>query len=136
MDEAKTLFCLETGECIPSDAYSRRGHYITCCWGNCSTQSSDEDRSEDQEKQANTDISQCCDEAKASHEENRREPDGARPGRTWTAQDEQLSLHHVSARKDSSKRVEEPINSGESAMSGASREYGREIYANFGLGRI
>ena len=46
-DEAKTLFCLETGERIPSDAYSRRGHYITCCWGNCSTQSSDEDRSED-----------------------------------------------------------------------------------------
>ena len=66
MDEAKTLFCLETGERIPSDAYSRRGHYITCCWGNCSTQSSDEDRSEDQEKQANTDISQCCDEAKCT----------------------------------------------------------------------
>ena len=66
MDEAKTLFCLETGERIPSDAYSRRGHYITCCWGNCSTQSSNEDRSEDQEKQANTDISQCCDEAKCT----------------------------------------------------------------------
>ena len=65
-DEAKTLYCLETGERIPSDAYSRRGHYITCCWGNCSTQSNDEDRSEDQEKQANTDISQCCEEAKCT----------------------------------------------------------------------
>ena len=29
------LFCLKTGEEIPSGTYQRRGHFITCCGGNC-----------------------------------------------------------------------------------------------------
>ena len=46
-DKAKALFCVKTGERIPSDAYSRRGHFITCCWGDCNP-GDDVDGSKDQ----------------------------------------------------------------------------------------
>ena len=32
---SRKLFCLKTGEEIPSGTYQRRGHFITCCGGNC-----------------------------------------------------------------------------------------------------
>ena len=32
---SRKLFCVKTGEEIPRGTYQRRGHFITCCGGNC-----------------------------------------------------------------------------------------------------
>ena len=48
-DKAKALYCVKTGEGIPNDAYSRRAHFITCCWGDCNP-GDDVDGSKDQEQ--------------------------------------------------------------------------------------
>ena len=47
--QSQGLYCVKTGGRIPGDAYSRRGHFITCCWGNCNP-GDDVDGSKDQEQ--------------------------------------------------------------------------------------